>query len=437
MEEFIYPNVRPIISHPIKDSVDFRMATREKPVHYIQCMCSTAHTFGNVTAFIQNWLLNLFREGGLEFKTVHINSKIAHAQLRSTPREYLKKTPPMFIIRPRIDWGDSEVFMRGTPLIQRMWDQYSLHGGTNLQPFFQDDRNRVAIKWQLNRYAMTFDVVLIFETLMKQINWANYFLNAVRQNIPFNLETCLESYIAPDLLKQLAEFVDVPFMDKDGSTKEFLRYMNAHSIYPITYKLQGSNGKEEFYRYYPVNIDTCIQNFSTDEGERVGHVIDRYQISFTVRCEFNCTGFYYLFSDKIKNFHMITVDTKSSEIIPIFTDVLTKDDINLPLGWHLYASPSCRLDSEDDSVPIGSLLNDSIKTCLKFHKERGIPPVEFFKLRVRKQGKLLQEGKDYTFDYDNLTVNFKNASTYYTYKFIIMINVEYINNLVKSVYKLQ
>ena len=107
------------------------------------------------------------------------------------------------------------------------------------------------------------------------------------------------------------------------------------------------------------------------------------------------------------------------------------------MGWKLYASPSCRLEDKNDSVDIGSLFNDSIRSTIKFHRERGIPLMEFFKLRVRKQGKLLQYGKDYTVDLDNYRINFINCDTYFTYKILIMLNVEYINNLIKDIYKLQ
>lgn len=405
------------------------------PVHYIQCQCSTAVTFGNVTAYLQNWLLNLFPEG--TFKTIHVNSKIAHTQLRSTPKEFLKKRPPMFIIRPRVDWTDNQKFLAGTPLIERKNDLYSTYGGTNLQDFFMDKKSKVAVKYQMNRHVMNFDIVLIFQTLIQQINWANYFRNAVRQEIPFNLQTCLESYLAPELMEVLSKLIDIPVKDESGSVANFLRYLNAHSNNPITYKLQGSTGNEEFYRLYPVNIDTIITNFATDEGEKINQVMDRYQISFNVRCEFYSTGFYYLFSDKIIDNHMITVDNTSSNIIPIFTDVLMKEDIDLPLGWNLYASPSCRLENKNDSVDISSVLNDSIKACIKYHKEHGISLMNFFKLRVRKQGKLIEYGKDYTFDLDNFTIHFHNCDTYFTYKILIMINIEYINELIKDIYRLK
>lgn len=403
-------------------------------LNYIQCQSSTAHTFGNVTAFIQNWIINLFPEK--MFKTIHVNSKIAHQQMRSTPHEFLKKTPPMFIIRPRVEWKSADRFLNGTMLIDRQGDLYHRYGGGNLEEFFQDNKRKVSVKFQLNRHVMNFDVVLIFNTLIQQINWSNYLLNAVRVDIPFFLDTCLESYLSPELLQQLSICSGIPLKDEEGNTAEFMRYMNQNSKFPITYKLQGSSGTEEFYRYYPVKIDTIISNFSTDEGEKVGHVMDRYQIQFTVRCEFYGTGFYFLFSDKLKK-NSILVSEDPATIIPMFTDVLTRDDVDLPVGWKLYASPSCRLEDRNDDVDISSVLNDSIKAAIKFHLDRGITLAEFFRIRVREQGRLLQYGKDYDFDPYTYKVRFRGCSTYYTYKIILLLNIEYVNNLVKEVYRLK
>ena len=47
-----------------------------------------------------------------------------------------------------------------------------------------------------------------------------------------------------------------------GKTSAMINYMNSHSTCPVTYKIQGSTQTHEFYRYYPVSIDTLIQNIS-------------------------------------------------------------------------------------------------------------------------------------------------------------------------------
>lgn len=400
---------------------------------YVMCQTSTSHTFGNVTAFIQNWLIKLFPEN--LFKTIHVHSKISHKQLRSTPKEFLKKIKPMFIIRPRIEWNSKDIFLADTPIMQRMGDLYHTYGGSNLQEFIYDRDRKLNVKYQMNRHVINFDVVLVFSTLMQQINYANYFLNVVRQEIPMTLQTYLESFIPEDMMKLMSECSGIPLYDDSGSVKRFLDYINSKSIFPITYKIQGSSGTNEFYRLYPVNIDTIITNFSVDEGERSGQISSNYQITFSIRCEFNSTGFYYIFSDYIDSIRKIVADD-SATLVPIFTDVILKEDLNLMEGWSLYNSPSCMLDNNEfDTVNLSNSLNNSIKLLIKLYRDKGSPVDEFIDIRVRQQGKILRKNIDYNINWDTLDLNFIKCSTFYTYKILICINVSLINEMVKNIYE--
>ena len=404
-------------------------------IRYVSLMSSMSHTYGNALAYIQNWVLNVFPEN--MFKTIHVNSKIAHRQIRSTPHEYIKKVKPMIIFRPRIPNIDEDRFLKGTHLTERITDLYNTWGMTDLQPFFNDPENKLSIKYQLNRAVMYVDVVVILSTLMQQIDYYHYLDNALSINHPFSINTCFESYMPQEMLKILSDVVKVPLYDAHGSTREFLTYMNQHSCYPITYKLQGASRTREFYRYYPVNIDTVVTDLDKDDGERVGNIMNQYQITFTVRMEFNSTGLYYIFSDDIFNINLPKIEPSDSSIIPVFTDVFLKEDLNLQQGWSLYNRASCRLEDSEDSINIDQMLNISIREALKYHKENGLPIFDFIDVKVRKQGKPIYLNTDYTINWDTLDIHFKNQDTFHTYTIIICLNVEYINNLMKQLYNLK
>lgn len=417
------------------DRLERAKASHDK--RYISLMGSMSHTYGNALAFMQNHIINLFPKD--LFKTVHVNSKIAHRQIRSTSYEYTKKAKPMIIFRPRIGGTDDDRFLKGTPLIERQGDLYSTWGATNLQPFMNDPERDISLKFQLNRSILYVDVVLVFSTLMQQIDYVHYLQNAVRLNIPFSIHTCFESFIPQEMLKIISDIAEIPLYDKSNSTKRFLEYMNQNSIYPITYKLQGSTGTREFYRYYPVNIDTTIGDLQWDDGERSGHITSQYQVSFSVKMEFNSTGFYYIFSDKIFNQYMDLpkVSTDDTSIIPVFTDVVTLEDYKLQPGWRLYNSASARLDKCEEEICIDELLNDSIRRVVKYHVENGLPYLEFIDIKIRKQGNMMRFGTDYTIDYNTMTVKFLKPEPYFTYQFAICINVEYINDFIKNIYNLK
>lgn len=402
---------------------------------YVSMMSSMSHTYGNVLAWIQNYMLNIMPEN--LFKTIHVNSKIAHRQLRSTEHEFLKKTKPMIIFRPRIADMNEDRFLKGTALIEKQTPLYNTWGNTNLQPFFEDPNHDLKIKFQQNRSVMYVDVLMYFSTLMNQIDYVHYLENAIIWNSSYLIPTYLESYIPQEMLKIISDITDVPLYGENNSTKEFLDFMSQNCINPVTYKLQGSSGTKEFYRYYPTKIDTMFSDLSWDEGEKVGHAMEQYQISFTIRLEFFSTGFYYVFSDKIHDINLPKIDIESSKVIPVFTDVITMEDLNLRPGWHLYNKASCMLEKEFDTVEIGELLNKSTQSVLKYHLDNGLPLFEFLDIKIRRQGKLLHEGTDYRIDYNTMTVYFNNKSTFYTYRILVCINIDYINNMTKTIYNLK
>lgn len=401
---------------------------------FVQVLGSAAHTYGNALAFMQRYIINLFPKD--LFKTIHVNSKLAHTQMIQLNNEFIKKSKPMIVFRPRIASADDDRFLKGTAFIDRQTDLYNTWGSTNLQEFFLDPENDIIMKYQLNRYVMYIDVVCIFATLMQQINYVQYLENSIRINHPFMIQTCFENFLPQDLLDIISKISGIPMYDKEGSTKTFLDYMNSKSIYPITYKLQGSTGTREFYRYYPVNIDTIISDINWDDGERVGHVMEQYQMNFTIRMEFNATGFYYLFSDKIFDINLPKIHNEDATLVPVYTDIVTREDLNLNFGWQLYNSASCRFETLEDTISIEELLNNSIKKTIRYCNENGLPLVNYLDIKVRKNGIFMNPGEDYVFNPETYEIHILKATPYQTYRFMVCVNVLGINELIKSVHHL-
>ena len=402
-------------------------------VKHVELMSSASHTYGNAIAYIENWLINLFPKDF--FKTIHVNSRIAHQQIRNTPREYNKKAKPIFAIIPRVDIDDNR-FLEGTPLIERRTNLYTNMGLNSLMPFFLDEKSQIAIKYQLNRTVMYADVIIILGTKMQQLNYASYLKNATMWDIPFNLKTCFESYISPDMIDMVSEIVNIPIYDEDGTTGTFLKYLNSHSQFPITYRLQGGSGKKEFYRLYPVTIDTLLNNLSIDDGEKVGQVMSNYRITFTVRMEFYSTGFYFLFSDKCRP---INPSFENGDVIvPVYTDVMLKEDLHLENGWELFTNVSFQLEKRNDVIEFDSIVNVSIKEAIRYHLKNGLPLIDLIDLKIRRQGNLLIDGKDYQVDWEKFTVAIDDPQyNYYTYSMYLSVNVLYLNTLIKQIFNVK
>lgn len=402
---------------------------------YISMMTSSSHTYGNALAFIQKWLMERFPTN--MFRSIHVNSKIAYRQLRSTPHEYVKRVRPLIVFKPRVADRDDDKFLKNTSFIERQTDLYSTWGLTNLQPFFDDPENNFSIKFQMNRVVMNVDILLSFDTLMQQLDFYNYVDNAFRINHPMFLETHLESLIPQEMLEVISKAVNIPVFDSNNRTYDFLKYVNGKSKYPITYKLQGSTQNLEFFRYYPVNIETTIMDLNKDDGDRNGLTNNNYNITFTIKMEFNTTGFYYLFANNIYDIKLPEFDPDSSDLIPIYTDVILREDLHLKEGWSLFNRGTCKIEEPNEELDFEQMLNSSINAAFDYHKENGLMYSEFIDIKIRRQGHLIQEGIDYTIDYDNKKIKFINQNTYYTFTIMICLNVGYINDLVKAIFKLK
>ena len=170
-------------------------------------------------------------------------------------KEFIKKKKPMLIIRPRIVLNDTERFLHGTYLTTRIFENENAQNFGELQPFFEDERKSVYLKYLLNRLTMELDVTMVVESQMEQINIAHYIQNTIRQNMSFMVPVALESNVSKEVLELLSKEVGIPMYDDRGSVKPFLDYLNENSIYPITYKMKNSTGNDEFFRYYPTNVD--------------------------------------------------------------------------------------------------------------------------------------------------------------------------------------
>lgn len=403
---------------------------------YAICQTSLGHTYGNITCFITEYIKSLFPQN--YFKTIHISSTIAYRQFdifKNTNGEILKKRPPMLIIRPRVEIMDNDTFLNGTYLTTRIMDSYMDTSYTNLQPFIEDTEKGINMKFLLNRMKINFEVYIITSTMMEQLNMANFLKNRVRQDRPFFLSTSLESFVPREMMELLSKDSKVPMYDEDGSIKPFLDYINGISLYPISYKMKNSSGNDEFFRFYPVNVDTTISGLSIDEGSAKGMTSERFGITFTVSTEFNGSGLYYYFNqdpDLIDTFTSSLV--ADDKIIPLFT-VNNLYPKKLEDGWSVYASPIYKVDpnTKPDVLDISQLMNSSMMKCIEYHKNHSMPVTMFMRCVVMKDNRVMDEEKgEYKIDYENCTLTTYNCNPDSTYRLIIHINVLYVNKLVND-----
>jgi len=396
---------------------------------------SLAHTFGNMTAFITEYIKKLFPKN--YFNTVNVSSTAAFRYFNifdNTNKEFIKRRKPMLIVRPRIESND-DAFLAGTLLTSRITDNYIDLDYGNLQPFFEDRDNNTHIKFLMNRVRMNFDCTIIVEQQMEQINQYFYLKNVIRHEHPFYINTFLESNIHRNLIKGVA---CVAGIDRDD-IKSILDYFNKCSLYPLTYKMKNSTGNDEFFRYYPATVDAMFTGLSMDDGSKRGFVADSYAINFTVTTEFNTSGLYYFFTERKDIIEQIEFDIENdNKIIPIFTINNLYNLVEPPAGWELYIAPLFKVSTNrtPDTLDVSHLINDGIKNCIKYYLKQGISMDSLIKVFVFKDNDVLDNETDYSFDYENLILTVNKTNTVSTYRMLMYINLFLINDLIARIHKI-
>lgn len=403
---------------------------------------SISHTYGNVTSFMVEYIKGLFPKN--YFKTVHVHSTIAYRNfdvLKNTKKDFFKKSKPILIITPKVDMDTNDLYLGGTYLTKRITDNVMDLDFGNLQPFIEDNDKGIHVKYLLNRLKMNFDVSIVVETQMEQIDISHGLKNRVTMEQPLTLTTALESYVAKDVMELISKDSGIPLYDENNSVGPFLEYVNSKSYYPISYKMKNSRGKDEFFRFYNVNIDALISGLSIDEGSKRGFIDDSYTITFSVSAEFNGTGLYYYFTRNEKTIDGVDMSMISSDnpdqIIPLFT-ISNLHALRVGDGWSLYSSPIYGVEETDkyDELDISTILNHSLLKVIEYHKINSIPFELFIKTVVMKDNALLTYGRDYEIDFDRMVLITKRINTFSTYRLIIYVNTLYINTLLQNIFSL-
>lgn len=414
-------------------------------MRYSMASASMAHTYGNVTTFINQWLLDLFPKN--YFKTNFINSTIAYrnfTQYTNKRKEFLKKDAPMLVMKPRIETDVlDDIPINQTYLANRIYDMSSDDIETgNLQNFFYDKENHRQIQFLLNGLRINFDVSLIVDTLMEQVNLFYYFKNRVRQEWTSVVIADLESFISRDIMYLLA--LDAGYEDVfiDGKRMgEFLSYVNSHSMYPVTVKYKNSSGRHEFFRFHPVHLNITIQGLSMDEGNKRGQITDTFMINFSVRCDFVTAGLYNYVSDNDEIFDNFTPTDEIenvTNIIPIITPQKIYSNSTLPAGWNIYIAPAFDLSDYDGKPPyildMNQLMNTSLNEAIRYHRENGIPLSTFMKIEVQKNGRTMDIKRgEYKINWDELKLEIYNCNTSKEYRLLLSVHTKYLNELLDNI----
>lgn len=398
---------------------------------------SLAHTVGNVTFKFTKFLKEMF--GNHYYKNVHLDTRMAYTEFAiNTNKEFFHKNKPLLAIKPVIDITNEDIFLTHSLMTTNMYGQ-SMQGGTsfNFNPFFRDIKRGNGIGYMLDRIRVVFGVTIQVDTVIEQMNIFNT-LNALYvQERPYYMRTAIEIQIPHQFMQMVSIDSGVPIYDESGSVEKFLKFINSNTCKPVTFQMKNSTGHEEFFMYYPLNIEYTFADFNIGDVDKKGFASNGCDITFSITTEFNTASLFEYIpangSNVIKNEDIqVEADfTKQQMMVPIFTyaDMFTATNKE---GWKFFTSRMYKVEENvlEDKFDISQIFESTnIKDIVEYHNQNGIDNKIFFDLKVLMIDKYLEEGTDFQFDFKTLTLITKRMNKYVTYRFVIYINNEYVNDL--------
>lgn len=398
---------------------------------------SLAHTVGNVTFKFTKLLREMF--GKKYFKYVHIDTRMAYTEFAiNNNKEFFHKNKPILSIKPVIDITNEDIFLTHSLMTTNMYGQsFQSSSGFNMNPFFRDLKHGNMLKYQLDRIRVVFGCVIMVDTIPEQINMFNTLNAMVVQERPYYYRTAIEIQIPHQMMQMISIDSGIPIYDENGSVEKFLKFINMNTCKPVTFQMKNSTGTEEFFMYYPLNIEYTFADFDRGELDKKGFASSSAQFSFSLTTEFNIANLFEYVpatgSDVIKreDFQVEIDYTKQGLLVPIYTyeDMFSSynDD-----GWKYFTSRMYKVETtvDNDVFDISEIFTSTnIKDIIEYHNQHGIDNKIFFDIKVMMVDKYLVEGKDFEFDFNTLTLVTKTLNPNVTYRFIIYVNNEYVNDL--------
>lgn len=400
----------------------------------LACQSGTdmVHSIGNVTSIVLQFIIDQFPRN--TFATALPSTKIAHRQLRHTPKQIRTQPYPMCIVNPRVSLSGLDNRLAAGSFATTLWSSTSnrFQNRSEMEKLFFDKQKGIEWRGKINRVVVYFDFVLAFQSMTEQLRWASYLINRIPTDGGFfDIDTALELALPDGFLEETAKYAGIPIKDSDGDVSRFVDYLNMNSVFPVSYRFSSGRHRDAFYTYYMTSLLCSISDLNYSTVTKDNKVETDCPITFTLRCEFNTIGLFDLSVPNPGPFRLIT-PKESSVVIPIFSDNFNENDFPLLYGWKIHAKPICKMDWGETEVYIGGCLGKTLNEMIDYHIKHKIDPELFISVKLRENRCLINDG--YYVDWQRRTLVFTTVNYTHTYRLIIAVNQLYINDMLTEMY---
>lgn len=386
---------------------------------------SEIHAYSLAIEYMQHWFLSKFDKDF--FKTVFVNGKHVFDDFRKfTKQDLIKREKPALAIIPTIDFDYNrdtlDLRLGGRDILTRPSSYFD-------DSIVKDSDNNIYLSMVLKQVQMNFSFRVRVGSRAEQIDLANFMRMAFRSGSTQSDRVDYDFHIPYEIILNIAKHAGFD-VTKDKKGREvvqdisgFLKYLNAHSVSPILYKMRTINGNAEYF----IRVEqmyTHISNLdalSLDDGEREGQLDNNFHIEMNCILKIPAPQYYYYYSRDELDIKF----KKEKELAGLYEFVLSSPPEKNEEGWENYIMTEWT-DSEKhiDTVCFKELLtNKEINTVIAHSIKTGISPRLFMDIKWFND----LEEVPVTIDWETYTINVNKDMRSEVSSIAIYVDLEYIN----------
>lgn len=406
---------------------------------------SVVHPYSLAIEYMKDrWFLPKFEDTCFKFKTVHVNGKHVFADQRLfTKIQSNQIEKPAVAITPTVDsdWNREslDLYLGGTSVYHRVANHYD-------NRLIRDDQNNIHLGVDLKQLQMQFEFHMRVATRAEQLNLLDLVRMKCRVGATQGEYINMDCLIPKDIITAIAMDAGFELIQiKNGGSEvkdvvSFVKYLNEHSRYPITYKFRGINGQKEYFARLTdcyVHI-SCLDGISKDDGERVGQLDNNFHVDFTATLQMPMPAIFVYYS---KNPHNIQqADLSSTGLYQLITVEPPQKNTR---GWTNlleadYVDESMHIDEIPfmdmfDSISDNDNLKEVVMRVLHHNvNELGISPAIFMDIQIFNDMKRLS----FDIDWEHYIVKLNQDLKSTVSKVAIYVDLDYVNSVITNLDKL-
>lgn len=214
----------------------------------------TSYNLANIVGIFDEWFRSFFPADYFTF--VRIRTQSTFAEYKSFMKQIYKKDKPFLVIDPEeIEPVEDSIFMQN--MVNRYNNMDPAHEKVGAKILYSNHilhDNMCELYFRRNRFRFGFNIMIMEQTMDRQLNTYTKMLMDIRHNSKFLLHRTVPHLIPIRYITNIAGFHGMDYKSED-----FLNYINSISEYPII-KRSAPNGQIMFFFNRDMNIQVEVPN---------------------------------------------------------------------------------------------------------------------------------------------------------------------------------